>query len=153
MPVLERRQAEALVLLGVGGVSDPDQSVFQEVDDGRQHLLARQAALAHVGRNALADGGQGLAEIQHTLVLRTVAYFPPALMVAVLLAAPVVAAGRLDVALGVGADPDVGIGRRDRERLDAAQRLLVLDGRSVGIAEAETLAGLAPPDAGFLVET
>ena len=132
-------------------VADADQGVFQQVDDGRQDLFARQAALAHIGRDALADGGQRLAEVEHAFVLRAVAHLAPARMVAVLLAAPVVAAGRLDVAFGVGADPDIGIGRRDRQRFDAGQRFLVLHGGAVGIAEAEALARPAPPDAGFLV--
>ena len=60
--------------------------------------------------------GQRLAEVEHAFVLRAVAHLAPARMVAVLLAAPVVAAGRLDVAVGVGADPDIGPGRRDRQR-------------------------------------
>ena len=58
---------------------------------------------------------------------------PVAGVVAVLLAAPRVAAGRLEVAVRVRADPDVGPGRRDRERPDPVERLVVADPPSVGV--------------------
>ncbi len=40
MTVLERREPERLVVLGVLGVADPDQRPFQKPNDGGEHLAA-----------------------------------------------------------------------------------------------------------------
>ena len=58
-------------------------------------------------------------------------------VVAVLLAPLGVAARRLDVAVGVRADPDVGIGRRDRQRADAGEGLRVPHRLAPGVAIGE----------------
>jgi hypothetical protein len=68
-------------------------------------------------------------------------------MVAVLLAAAGVPAGRLEVAVGLGADPDVGPGRRDGELPDPFQDLGLADGLAVGIGVGEAFPLGPPPDA------
>src|SRR5206468_8658937 len=95
---------------------------------------------------------QDLAEGEQALVLRLVADLLPLRVVAVLLAPARVAAGRLDVAARMRADPDVGPGRRDRERPDARDRLAVADQLAVGIEVGERPAGPAPSDAGRAVD-
>src|SRR4029079_19622315 len=72
-------------------------------------------------------------------------------VVAVDLAALRVAAGRLEVAERVGADPDVLPGRRNRERPDPLQRLAAGDPPSVGVDVGEAPAGAAAIDAGLRI--
>jgi hypothetical protein len=107
-------------------------SSFQQVDDGRQHFFARQAGQFQCAVDFGADGGEGLAEVDHPLVLHLVAHGAPFRMVAVLLASARVASGGLQVAVGLRADPDVGPGRRNDERLDPFQGGLVLDHFALG---------------------
>src|SRR6185503_21217947 len=71
------------------------------------------------------DARQGAREGAHPAVLGVVAHFAPARVIAVLLAAARIAAGRLEVAIAVRADPHLFPGRRNRERLDAREDLLV----------------------------
>ena len=68
-----------------------------------------------------ADQRQRPAEDQHLAVFRLVAHLAPARVIAVLLAAALVAPGRLDVPVRVGTDPHLGPGRRDDQRADAFQ--------------------------------
>src|SRR6185436_17645299 len=70
--------------------------------------------------------------------LRIVTSTAPLRVVAVLLATPGVPAGRLDVAVRVGADPDVGPGGRDGERLDPLDGRRVPDGLAVPVAVRES---------------
>src|SRR5262249_54129831 len=100
----------------------------------------------------MADTGQGLGEGDHALVLRFVADRAPAGVVEVLLAAAGVAAGGLQMAVGPRADPDLGPGGRDRQRLDAAERFGVVDVLALGPAVAETAAGANPANPGAVVE-
>src|SRR3546814_7637660 len=80
------------------------------------------------------------------MILRLVPNRAPARMIAILLAPAGVAAGRLNVAAGMRADPDVRPCRRYRQRPDARQRFALRDPRSVRAAVTEALAGLAPAD-------
>src|SRR5262245_39421661 len=72
-------------------------------------------------------------------------------MVAVLLASPGVAAGRRDVAVRGGADPAVGPGRRDAQRLDARDGRGVVHRLAVGGDVAEVMPGAFALEAGPLV--
>ena len=95
-----------MVFTGVGLVADADEGGFEEADDGGEDFFAREAGEGEVLVDALADGGEGGAEVEHVFVLGLVADFAPARVVAGLLAAAGVAAGGLQVAVGDGADPD-----------------------------------------------
>ena len=119
--VAQRGQAEALVVARVLLVADADQRGLEQAHDGRQHLLARQAAAAQVGVDARADRRQRAAEREHAVELVRVAHARASAVVAVLLAAAGVAPGRLQVALARRADPDVGPGRRDRQHAQPPQ--------------------------------
>jgi hypothetical protein len=72
-------------------------------------------------------------------------------MVAVLLPSASVAADGLDVALGIGADPDLRPRRRDGEGLDASQRLVVVDERSVRVLVGEAVVRGEALDSGIMV--
>ena len=96
--------------------------------------------LPQIPRHPLAQFGQRFGKGDEARVFRLVAVGRPALVIAVLLAAALVAPGRLDVAVRVGRDPYVGPGRRDGERPDAGQRLLVLDTLAIGRRDSRTCA-------------
>ena len=80
---------------------------------------------------------QRRGELEHPAVLHLVAHLAPPRVIAVLLAAARIAAGGLHVAERMRADPHVPPRRRDGERRDPADRLLVGHGASVGIHVAE----------------
>ena len=119
--VLEGGQAIALVLLGVFVAADPDEGRLQKIDDGGENLLTRQAAQSQMLSDLLADIRQALGEVQHVMVLGALADLPKARMITVLFAPSGVAARGLDVPIRFRADPNIGPGRRDGERLDALQ--------------------------------
>jgi hypothetical protein len=102
------------------------------VDDGRQHLFARQSAQAHMLLDFLADRGQRVGEGDDMLVLRAFTYFAEARVVAVLLASFRVAPRRLNVAIREGAYPDFGPRGRDRERFDPFQDILLVSFKPSG---------------------
>ena len=74
-------------------------------------------------------------------------------MVAVLLAAPRVAAGGLQVTARVGGHPHVGPGRRDGERANAGQHVGVVDGRAREVIDVVKAPLAATADARLVVET
>ena len=141
-------EAVGLVFAGVLDVADADEGSFHEADDGGEDLFAGEAGEGEIVVDLLADAGEGLAEEGHALVLGFVAGFAPAWVVAALLASAGVAAGGLEVAVGVGADPDVGPGGRDDEALNAAEDFGIADGFAVRIDVAEGGAGALAADAG-----
>ena len=75
----------------------------------------------------------------------------PVGVIAVLLAAARVAAGRLEVAVRARADPDVLVRRRDREGADALQLGRLAHPLAVGADVGEVVADADAPDAGRLV--
>ena len=81
------------------------------------------------------------------LELGLVAPRSPARVVAVLLASAGVAAGGLEVARRVRADPDVGPGRRDGQRADPREDRLSRIGSPSGGSVAEAAPGATPVDA------
>src|SRR6185312_11455083 len=76
---------------------------------------------------------QGLPEGDHPRVLGAVALVAPARVITVLLAPARVPPGRLQVAVGVGADPDVGPGGRDGQLADALLGGVVVDAPPVRV--------------------
>jgi hypothetical protein len=119
--VLQRGDAIAVVLPGVIIVANADERRIQQVDNSGHDLFARQAAqrdvLAHLGPNVWESVGKR----DQMLVLGAFPRLTKTWMIAVLLTSPGVAAGGLDVAVRVGADPHVDPGWRHSERLDAPE--------------------------------
>src|SRR5439155_18702208 len=139
-----RRQAGRSILPRVFLVADANERLLEELDDSREHFLARQASAFQIGVGARADARQRARERDETAVLRFVAHFAPARMVAVLLAAARVAAGRLQMAGRDRANPDVGPRGRDRERFDALQLDAIGDGPA---GRADVAKTILPADA------
>ena len=147
VPVAEGGEAEALVVAGVGGVADADQRGVEQPDDGGDHLLAPEPAAAEIGLDGAAQPRQRAGEVDQVGVFHLVAAGGPAVVVAVLLAAAGVLAGRLQVAVVAGGDPDVGPGRRHRQRGDAVEDRGIGDGAAVRPDVGEAAAGAAAADA------
>src|SRR5215813_4223921 len=101
--------------------------------------------------NGLPDHREIPCERHQMLVLRAFPDFTEAGMIAVLLAPPHVAAGRLHMAVGVGTDPYISPGRRDHDRTDAREEFLVTHPAAVRMHIGECRVGLVTADAGLLV--
>ena len=117
--VADRRKPVGAVLSRVRGVADADQRLVEQADAQREHAFAAEAGCAQVRLDAGAEARQHLPEADHPAELDPVAVGRPVGVIAVLLAAPRVAARRLEVPVGSRADPDVLPGRGEHQRLDA----------------------------------
>src|SRR5690606_25241807 len=137
------------VVVGAGVllVSDADEGFLEQGGDGGEDLFAREALELQMAANGYAEGGQGAGEDEHGVELGFLADLAIAGVVAVLLAAALVAAGGLEVAVGVGADPDIGPGGRDGQGLDAGEGGLVAEGFAAGAHVGEAPAGPLAGDA------
>src|SRR5699024_10146089 len=88
----------------------------------------------------LADCRERLAEGDGVLEFGGIAHLAPSRVIPVLLAVFCIAAGGLNMAVGGGANPDIGPCRRDRELIDAVDGLLVGDAGAAAIAVEEAVA-------------
>ena len=87
--------------------------------DRGQHPFAVVAAALEVGGDAPAQSGQRLAKLAAAVIFRRVLRRAIVGVVAILLAPARVFAGRLDMAVGVLAEPGIDIGRRQCQRVEA----------------------------------
>jgi hypothetical protein len=101
-------------------------------------LLAGEAAV-----DVLAERPERGGELEHAVELLAVAPLPPGVVVEVLAPPGGVGADGLEMAAGIGADPDVGPRRGDRERADAPELLRVANEAPVGAAVLEAAAPTA----------
>ena len=93
MPITRCRQAETVIGLRIFAIANAKEGQLQEADDRRQHVFARQAVMAQIGVHVRPDARERPAEHQHSVELGFISRLAPALMVAVLLASPRIAAG------------------------------------------------------------
>ena len=131
MAVPERGEAVGAIALGILVIAYAQGRAVQQPDDGGHHGVQLRPARLEVARHRPTDGGQVAAKGAHAVELDLLALFLPLRVVAVLLAAPGVAARGLQVALGIGADPDIHIGRWNGEFADARQCLGIAHGLAV----------------------
>ena len=99
-----------------------------------------------------AQGRQKSRACLESPELGQVGNLAPVLVVDVLLAAAVVAAGGLQMAVGVAANPDVGPGRRNRERVDARELAFVAKAAAVAVEVVEAFAVQLANEARLLVD-
>src|SRR5690606_6845188 len=143
-------EPEGAVVAAVGVVADPDERPVEQADRQRDDLLDRQPGPAEVRVDPGAQVGQRATEVAEAVELRLVTHLAPARVVAVLLAAPVVAPGCLEVAVAVPTDPHVGPRGWDRERADLLDAAPARSG-PVGKGVREAPPAPAPSDAGLRV--
>jgi hypothetical protein len=123
--VVHRRQPERVIVASVLVVADADQGLFEELHDGGDDLPLRQARRRHVGGRSSSQLWQRGSKVQDALELGLVPHLPPARMVTMLLPATRVPPRRLQMSRGIGTDPHVSPCRRDGQRPDPIQALLV----------------------------
>src|SRR2546425_12541202 len=144
-------EPEGAVLAGVFVVAHADQRLVEQHHHGGEDLAPRQVARAQIALDALADLGEHFAELEHAAELGFVARLAVARMVAILLSSARVARRRLDVSPGIGTDPDLGPGGRDRKGIDPFALGCRGDARSVRRIKGPTLARAFAPDSGEAV--
>ena len=146
VPVPEGREAVGAVVTRVFVVADADERRLQQLGDGRQHLVARDAGEREVGVDALPHRREGVGERGQAVELHPVAERGPVGVVAVLEPTPLVAPHGLEVGVGVVADAHVGPGRRDHDGADAFEGGGVGHPRAAAVVVAEALAPPHPSD-------
>src|SRR5213596_427292 len=151
MALAQGGEAEGAVLARVLVVAHADQRLVEQHHHGGENLAPREIPRAQIALHALADLGEGLAELEHAAELRLVARLAVQGMVAILLAAARVARSRLDVPFGVRAYPDFGPGRGNRERVDPLALRLARDAHPVRRVVNPALSRALAPDAGEAV--
>src|SRR5207247_631470 len=149
--VAQRGEPEGAVLADVLVVAHADQRLVEQHHHGGEDLAPREIPRAQIALHALADLGEGLAELEHAAEFRLVARLAVQGMVAVLLAAARIARSRLDVPFGVRAYPDVGPGRGNRERVDPLALGLARDALALRPVVSPALSRTLAPDAGEAV--
>ena len=115
VPVLQRGDAEAAVLLGVDLAARPHEAGGQDAEDAAQHPLAGQAGQSEGSIDLLAQARQGLPEGDELLVLPPLPLEHCLVAVAVLPAALLVPADRLQLRARRPAHRHVRPGRGDLE--------------------------------------
>ncbi len=82
----------------------------EQADDGGDRALLAQATALQIGLHLLAQAGQGGAELAAPVIFGGLLRGAEVDMIAILLAALLVPADRLDMAIGLGAEPGALIG-------------------------------------------
>jgi len=133
----QRRDAEGAVLLGITLAPNTEEALADQPDHRRRDRLLRRRSRRRVAAHALADARQVLRQLPHTIILAKLAPLHGTLVVAVLLASPVVEAPRLHLAARAGGDVDVVPPWRHGEPTDAVERARVTDAGAIGANVAE----------------
>src|SRR5262249_60703256 len=104
---------------------------------GGQGPFAREAAEAHVVGQPWGDWLEKVGKCDGIFVFGAFAHLAEARVVAILLAAPGIAPGGLNMSVGKRADPDVGPCRWDGERLDPPENVSLGQPRAIGAGVGE----------------
>ena len=105
----------------------------EEVDDRGEHRLAGELAPLEVAFDPPPQPGQGLAELEQAVELRALALFAELRVVAILLAPARIDPGRLEVPVGIGAEPGIGVGRREPDGVQPVDLVAVGNALAVGV--------------------
>src|SRR5439155_1325115 len=148
MPPAQSRQPKGAIFTGVFVVTHANERLVQQPHRSREELAPGQVAGAKIALHAFTEEREDLAELEHAAKLRPVPRFAVGGMVAILLPATGVARRRLYVAVGIRANPHVGPGRRDRQRVEPFPGVRVVDARAILGEVDPPRPGTAPTDAG-----
>jgi len=142
----KRREPEAAVVAAIALLTDAHERPIEEPDHRGQNLASWQARRREVAGDGAPDRGQPGGEVGEAVELVQVAQGAPLHVVAILAAAARVAAGRLQMAVRVAADPHRRPRRRNRERIDARDLRGVGELAALAVDVAERVGGaFAPP--------
>jgi hypothetical protein len=126
MPVAERRQPETAIGLGIFPVADARERGLKKADDRREDFLSRQSLPPEVSFYSCPNFREYSTAQDHAVVLAFI---------------PRKAHDRLQMAVGMTAYPHILVGRRNRERADPGQRLLVRDRTALVVNVVESFNG------------
>src|SRR4051812_42496526 len=121
MAIAHRRQPDRAVGARVLLVADADECFLEQLDGRGEDLFARKPFLAKVRRGAPPNAPERLRKRRQAAVLELVAHLPESRVIPILLTAARVAAGGLQMASRLGANPDFSPRWRNDERLDAGE--------------------------------
>ena len=122
-----------LFVLGIFLVADADMLGVEQPDDRGEHGVAAELAPLEVLLDPPPQPRQRLAELEQAFVFRALALGAEIGVVAILLAAARIDAGRLEMAVGVGAEPGLLIGRRQADGVQPVDLVAVGDALSLGV--------------------
>ena len=146
MAVTHRCEAEGPVGLRVFVVADADEAFLEQLHHRGEYLFAREPPMRQCRGGARPDSREDRREQVNMLELGVVAVRAPRIVIAVLLPAACIASGRLQVAAGIGTDPDVGPCGRNYERADTRQGRAVTDSMAVSVDVSKLLSVHVSPD-------
>src|SRR5690606_14410488 len=141
----QRGQSVRAVGARVLARADAYQGDLEQAHQHGQDLFLRQRGARHVALDLLADARQAGRELCQLVVFAGIAQRGPVRVVAVLFAAPGVAAGGLQVPVRPRAYPDIRIGGRNGQRVDAPDHVPVDDAPSARVEVVEFTRAAAPP--------
>ncbi|MCY1230150.1 hypothetical protein D9M72_425510 [compost metagenome] len=147
MAAAQRGEAVGAVLPRILRTAHAHKRGVEQLYHCRDHFFARHAVAAQVARDARPQAGQYAAEGRQPRVFVRIAQRAPLSVVDILLAAPRITPGRLQVPRRVRADPHFLVGRRNRQRSDACQRGGIVHASAVGVDVGKVAALAAAPDA------
>ena len=151
MPPPQGGGAETLVGGGIMFIAHAQLGEVEQADDGGDGAVLAQAALGQIAVETRPQLGQGAAEIGAAGIFLRLARGAEIGVVAILLASPVVIAGRLDMAEGRGAEPAVAISGRQGNGVQPVDLVPVRDARAIAIIISPAPLECAPRDAGMSV--
>src|SRR5215471_10138726 len=143
--VTQGGQTKGTIMARILFISHTNQCRLQELDQSGQHLPLGQVRKPHVFPNLFSDERQPLRKLAQAGIFGFIADRPPASMIAILLAPPCVAPRRLQMSVGILANPDFLPSRRDDQSLDAPDFLLVLKQPPIACDVTESLAATLTP--------
>ena len=151
MAAAQRGRAEAGVVAGIFLIADADMLLVEQANDRGEHGVAVQFAALEIGFDAAAQLGQRGAEFARAFIFGSV--LPGAVIgvIAILLAPARILAGRLDMAVWIGAEPGVGVSRGQSDGVQAVDFVAVGDALAVGVEIAPGAADLLAGDARIAV--
>lgn len=151
MPFEQGCCTEGPVLRQVLPVADPQVRGVEQENEGRKGRPLGSREPLRVSQHMSAQSRQRVAKSDQLIEFLLVAQGLPECMIAILFSAPVIIAGRLQVAFGKRADPDAAVGGRNSEagnpRFLGGVRKRLAGGKMI----TEAAAALAPRDAWLAV--
>src|SRR4029450_11900391 len=121
MPRQEGGCAVAFVFAGILAIADTDLFLIEQADDGGDDTLLVQRLALQIAVDLAPNFRQRFAEFHAVRIFVGFSAGPVILVVAILAAPPGVDSNRLDMTVGVGREPGLGIGGwRGQTRLSDA---------------------------------
>jgi hypothetical protein len=150
--VAQRGEAVRAVLAPVALVAHAHEVRSQQRTIAASTFSRGNPGQREIAVDCRANRGQAARELRQAMELVLVALRAPILVIAILLAAAHVAARRLQMALVVRADPDVGPCGRYGETANASERRGVAHGAAARVDVPELRRRAAARDAGLVIE-